>query len=361
MEYYIGLDVSQRQTAICIVDGKGSLVKEGKTVTTPSDIYAWITKHIDPKLIKTVGLEAGAMSAWLYTELSKVGLPMLCMESFQAAEFLKAQRNKTDKNDARGLAQLVRMGGEFIKPVLIRNQSNQEARTLLTMRHFLVGQKVDLENNITGTLKPFGLITPRGNTSAKTFRERVLAILDRADERDILIRGSVMPSLDIYDTLCKQVAVLSKKVEIMAKADPICRLLMTAPGVGPIVALSFVTAIENPKRFKDPDDIGAYFGLTPKQYQSGETDKQTGISKRGDIMTRTHLVQAATVLLTSCKKWSVLKAWGMKIAKRHGFFKARIAVARKLATILCKMWLKGQEFCWTKTPANTVLAVATPA
>jgi len=113
MEYYIGLDVSQRQTAICIVDGKGSLVKEGKTVTTPSDIYAWITKHIDPKLIKTVGLEAGAMSAWLYTELSKLGLPMLCMESFQAAEFLKAQRNKTDKNDARGLAQLVRLSSLF--------------------------------------------------------------------------------------------------------------------------------------------------------------------------------------------------------------------------------------------------------
>jgi transposase len=247
MEYYIGLDVSQRQTAICIVDGKGSLVKEGKATTAPSNIYAWITKHVDPKLIVKVGLEASAMSAWLYTELSKLGLPMLCMESFQAAEFLKAQRNKTDKNDAYGLAQLVRMGGEFIKPVLIRSQSNQEARALLTMRHFLVCQKVDLENNITGALKPFGLIALRGSTSAKTFRERVLAILDRADERDILVRESVMPSLDIYAALCKQLAVLTTKVEIMAKADPICRLLMTAPGVGPIVALSFVTAIENPK------------------------------------------------------------------------------------------------------------------
>jgi transposase len=360
MEYYIGLDVSQRQTAICIVDDKGARVAEGKALTEPSDIYAWIRKHVDPKLVVKVGLEAGAMSAWLCTELSKLGLPMLCIEAFQAAEFLKAQRNKTDKNDARGLAQMVRMGGEFIRPVIIRSQSSQEARALLTMRQFLVHQKTGLENNITGTLKPFGLITPRGNISAKTFRDRVLATLDRADERDILVREAVTPSLDLYDTLCKQLAVLSKRVEAMAKADPVCRLLMTAPGVGPIVALSFVTAVENPKRFADPENIGAYFGLTPKQYQSGETDIRGNASRRGDIMTRAHLVLAATVILTGAKKWCALKAWGMKIAKKHGFFKARIAVARKLAIILCKMWLRGQEFCWTNAPAGTALAGATP-
>jgi transposase len=147
----------------------------------------------------------------------------------------------------------------------------------------------------------------------------------------------------------------------MAKADPVCRLLMTAPGVGPIISLSFVTAVENPKRFVDPGDIGAYFGLTPKQYQSGETDRKGKTSRRGDTMTRTHLVQAATVLLSNTKKWSTLKAWGIKIAKRHGIFKARIAVARKLAIILCKMWLREQKFCWTMVPAGTVLAEATPA
>ena len=361
MQYYIGLDVSQRQTAICIVDGTGARVKEGKALTQPFDIYAWITKHVDPKLVVKVGLEAGAMSAWLCTELSKLGLPMLCMEAFQAAAFLKAQRNKTDKNDARGLAQMVRMGGEFIRPVIIRSQSSQEARALLTMRQFLVKQKLDLENNIAGTLKQFGLVTPRGNVSTKTFREHVLETLDRADKRNILVREAVMPSLDLYNTLCKQLAVLSKKVEAMAKGDPVCRLLMTAPGVGPIVALSFVTAVDNPKRFADPNDIGPYFGLTPRQYQSGETDVRGNASRRGDIMTRCHLVQAATVLLTSTKKWCALKAWGMKIAKRHGFFKARIAVARKLAIILCKMWLRGQSFCWTNDPAGTALAGAIPA
>lgn len=361
MEYYIGLDVSQRQTAICIVNGKGTRVAEGKALTEPSGIYAWITKHLDPKLITKVGLEAGAMSAWLFTELSNMGFPMLCMEAYQAAEFLKAQRNKTDRNDARGLAQMVRMGGDFIKPVIIRSQSSQETRALLTMRQFLVNQKTGLENNITGTLKPFGLITPRGNISTKVFRDRVLATLDRADERGILVREAVMPSLDLHDTLCKKLSVLSKKVESMAKADPVCRRLMTAPGVGPIVALSFVTAVDNPRRFADPGDIGAYFGLTPKQYQSGETDIRGNTSRRGDVMTRYHLVLAATVLLAKTKDWCALKAWGMKIAKRHGFSKARIAVARKLAIILCKMWLKEQDFCWTNVPASPVLAGATPA
>ncbi len=361
MEYYIGLDVSQRQTAICIVNGKGTRVAEGKALTGPPDIYEWVTKHVDTKLVMKVGLEAGAMSAWLYTELSKLGLPMLCLEAYQAAEFLKAQRNKTDRNDARGLAQMVRMGGDFIKPVIIRSQSSQEARALLTMRQFLVNQRVSLENNITGTLKPFGLLTRRGNISTQVFRERVLATLDRADERGILVRETVMPSLNLYDTLCKQLAVLSKKVEGIAKSDPVCRRLMTAPGVGPIVALSFVTAVDNPKRFADAGDIGAYFGLTPRQYQSGEIDIRGNTSRRGDVMTRYHLVQAATVLLFNTKKWCALKAWGMKIAKRHGFSKARIAVARKLAIILCKMWLREQDFCWTNIPANTDLEGAIPA
>ena len=360
MEYYIGLDVSQRQTAICIIDSKGERVKEGKALTLPADIFGWITKHIEVRAIIKVGLEAGAMSSWLYTELTKLGLPMICLEAYQAHLFLKTQRNKTDKNDARGLAQLVRMGGSFIRAVIIRSQANQEARALLTMRQHLVEQKISLENNITGTLKPFGLITPRGHACPKTFRERVCATLCRADERGIGVGAAVMPLLDLYDNLCQQLEALTKQVTALAKANPICRRMMTAPGVGPIVALSFVTAVDDPKRFKTASDVGAYFGLTPQQYQSGETDIRGNTSRRGDIMTRCHLVQAATTLLASTKKWCALKAWGMKLAKKHGFSKARVAVARKLSIILCKMWLREQDFCWTDAPVNTPSAGTTP-
>jgi transposase len=268
------------------------------------------------------------MSAWLFTELSKRGLPMLCLEAFQASEFLKTQRNKTDKNDAYGLAQLVRMGGDFIKPVIIRTLSSQESQTLLRMRQHLVKTKTALPNNITGTLKPYGLVTQRGNASAKTFHERVLGTLARADERGLSIRDSIIPSLDLCDNLCKQIAVLDKQVKDQANTNTVCRRLMTAPGVASVISLSFVTAIDDPKRFKNASDVGAYFGLTSKQYQSGETDIRGSTSLRGDTMTRTHLVNAATAILTHTKKWCPLKAWGMKIAKRHGFSKARVAVAR---------------------------------
>jgi transposase len=356
MAYYIGLDISQRETAICIINENGERVKEGKALTVPSDIYGWIIKQVDVGDIIRVGHEAGAMSFWLQTELTKHGLPIVCMEAFQASALLETQRNKTDKNDARGLAQIVRMGGSFIRPVVVRSQNNQEARMLLTIRQHLVEQKVALENNITGSMKPFGLITPRGHASAKKFKESVLATLVIAEKRGVMVREMITPSLDLYEDLCKQLDILTKHVTDQAKANPICRRMMTVPGVGPIVSLSFVTAVDNPKRFRHVCDVGAYFGLTPKQEQSGETDKMGSVSRRGDTMTRAHLVQAATVLLSSTKRWCSLKAWGMKIAKRHGFVKARIAVARKLAILLCSLWLNEKDFCWTSATADQELA-----
>jgi transposase len=362
MDCYVGLDVSQRQTAICIVDGKGKIVAEGKALTLPVDIHAWIATRItEVATVERVGLEAGAMSSWLFVELKKLGLPMLCLEAFQAHRFLKTHRNKTDKNDARGLAQMVRMGGEFIRPVIIRTQGSQEARMLLTLRQNLVKQRVGLENNITGSLKPFGILVRRGNISPIRFGERVLDALAEAEAAGQALREAVLPSLELHAELCRQLAKTTKQAEHMARNDPVCRRLMTAPGVGTIVALSFMTAVDTPERFSKTEDVGAYFGLTPKQYQSGETDVRKGISRLGNSMTRIHLVQAATVLLGTDKKWSSLRAWGMKIAKRRGFHKARIAVARKLAIVLHRMWINDQDFYWSKAPADKGLTGATPA
>jgi transposase len=362
MQYYVGLDVSQRQTAICIVDETGKKVAEGKALSLPDDIHNWLTTKIaDPTTIVRVGIESGAMTRWLCAELTKLGLPMICLEAFQAHQFLKSNRNKTDKNDARGLAQLVRMGGEFIRPVIIRTQVSQEDRMLLTLRQNLVKQRVCLENNIAGILKSFGFIVPRGNAASKTFHARVMAALDKADERGLKLRDAVLLSLDLYISIREQIAKQTKQVEIAAKKNPVCQRLMTAPGVGPIVALSFVTAIDIPERFSNSEDIGAYLGLTPRQFQSGEIDFRGNISRLGDSMTRSHLVQAATVLLSHSKKWSSLRAWGMKVAKRRGFHKARIAVARKLAIVLHRMWINEQDFRWSSKEAEQELAGTAPA
>lgn len=347
MKYYIGLDVSQRQTAICGVDEKGKRVFEGKALTNPADILGWIKKQgIAFEDIDRAGLEAGAMSSWLTMELTKLGLPTVCLEAYQAHRFLKNNRNKTDKNDARGLAQLVRMGGDFLRIVSIRTRSSQEVRLLLTLRQNLIEQKIRLENVITGSLKPFGIVVSRGKLSASKFKERVVEALMKADALGLSLREAVMPALCLHEDVCAQLIPLTKQVEALAKKDLICRRLMTAPGVGPLVALSFMTAVDTPERFSKSEDVGAYFGLTPKQYQSGEIDFRDGISRLGNSMTRSHLVQAATVLLLNGRKNSVLRAWGLKISKRKGFCKARIAVARKLAIILHKMWINGRDFCW---------------
>lgn len=227
MDYFIGLDVSQRRTAVCIVDVDGKVAVEGSTITSPSEIYRWIEKHIEIETVRRVGLEAGAMSFWLHTELAGQGLPMVCLEAFQAAQLLKTQRSKTDKNDARGLAQIIRLGGHFLRTVEVRSRSNQEMRMLLTMRQYMVSQKIGLQNSITGLLKQFGLIVRRGKISAGTFRDGVLSTLSLGEERGIMIRDIILPALDLHESVCVQLQMLTKQVEDAARSNDVCRRLMT--------------------------------------------------------------------------------------------------------------------------------------
>jgi transposase len=356
---YVGLDISQKQTWICVIDNKGVVLAEGAALTRATDIHGWLNNRVNLAEIANVGLEAGTMSSWIYSGLIKLGLPVICLESFQAHRFLATQRNKTDKNDARGLAQLTRMGEGILKLVTVRSQANQEVRALLGMREHLVKQKIDLENHISGILKPFGLVVPRGNAAPDVFRERVFDALRVADNHGVNIRTMVVPPLDLYRTACHHMSVLNKQVEAAAADNPICRRLMTAPGVGPVTALSFYSAVDYPERFCKGEDVGAYFGLTPRQFQSGQTDYMMGISKRGDPMVRRHLVIAATVMMTVTKQWCPLKAWGVRLAKRQGFSKARVAVARKLAITLHRMWINGEDFQWKAVPAQELEALKT--
>ncbi|MGO9472472.1 MAG: IS110 family transposase, partial [Rhodomicrobium sp.] len=276
--------------------------------------------------------------------LADLGYSVTCVEAHQASIFLKAQRNKTDKNDARGLAQYIRIGGDFIRPVTIRSAVSQQDRVLLTLRETYVTQRLAVENSISGVLKPFGLLVRRGNLSIDSFCNAVGDTLAKAESIAPNLREPVLESLDAYRQIAEHLEKLTKRIRTIANSHLICRLMMTVPGVGPIVSLSFVTAIDTPERFRAAEDIGAYFGLTPRKFQSGEVDVDGGISRCGNSMTRKHLVQAATVLLHQSKKWSSLRAWGMKIVKRRGVKTARVAVARKLAIIMHRMWLTGEFF-----------------
>lgn len=338
MRYYIGLDVSVKTTSVCIVDEAGKIVKERSLATEPDLIAAWLGKT--GLTFERVGHEAGPMSSWLHDGLAKLGLPVVCVEARHMQTALAAMRNKTDRNDARGIAQMMRTG--WFRQVHIKSTAGQELRLLLVARRALIDRRRDIENVIRGTLKVFGIRV--GQTTRLNFSRRVRELVeDRGAIAEI-----IAPLLTVRDTLMEQMQVLHRKLMKQVRSDKVCRQLMTAPGVGVVVAASFKAGVDAPERFSRSRNVGAHFGLTSRRYASGEMDRMGRISKCGDELVRTSLYEAANVLLTRVKRWSTLKAWGIKIAKKAGQQKATVAVARKLAVILHRMWTDGSDFQWGK-------------
>jgi transposase len=248
------------------------------------------------------------------------------------------QINKSDRNDAIGIACIMQTG--WYREVQVKSPRSDAIRALLNSRALLVKIKRDLENQIRGLLKSTGLVIGRAKGDAFTERANLLLV----DEPELA--EFAQPLLNVRETVHEQLATIERRVRLLAQNNPQTRAFMTVPGIGPITALSFMAAIDDPERFKRSRNVGAYLGLTPRRYASGEVDWQGRISKCGDAMVRTYLFEAAGVLLTRVKKWCALKAWGLRIAKRSGMKKARIAVARKLAVILHRMWRDGTEFQW---------------
>lgn len=338
MQSYVGLDVSLRQTAVCVVDQAGKIMREGMIDSDPDAICNFI--RTAAANLARIGLETGATSTWLWTELKKRGLPVVCIDARHAKAALKMQINKSDRNDAAGIARIMQTG--WYKEVRVKDLDSHAVRALLASRALLVELKRDLENQIRGLLKNFGLVIGRAKMS--TFTTRATELIDGRPE----LAAAIEPLLKARDALAGQIEGLDRKVLRLARSEPQVRRFMTVPGVGPITALCYLATIDDPARFKKSRSVGAYVGLTTRRYASGETDRTGRISKCGDGMLRSYLYEAANVLLTRVTKWSALKAWGMRIAKRRSMNKARVAVARKLAVILHKMWIDGTEFCWSK-------------
>jgi len=343
MKYCAGLDVSVKETAIRIVDEAGKIFREAKVVTEPEAIVGLL--NAAGLEYMRVGLEAGPMSQWVVAGLLEAGLPAVCVETRHMKAVLKAQQvNKSDRNDARGIAQMMRVG--LYKAVHVKTLASQQERMLLTSRKLLGDKLQDMENELRGTLRNFGLKV--GVVSPGHFEARVQELVAGHPP----LAAIVAPLLVVRRVLRQQLALLHKMVLDQVRSDRLCRRLMTVPGVGPIVALTFRATVYQPQRFARSKAVGAHFGLTPRRFQSGETDYDGRISKCGDAMMRTALYEAAQVLLTRTQKWSWLKAWGMQVARRRGGKKAIVALARRLAVILHRMWTDGTEFRWHK-PVNT--------
>jgi transposase len=337
MEYYVGLDVSLKLTAICIVDRTGKIQREVAVPSDPEAIAAFIESY--SSTVARVGLEAGATSTWLWTELNKLGLPVICIDARHAKAALKMQINKSDRNDAVGIARIMQCG--WYKEVRVKDLDSHAIKTLLVSRALLVKIKRDLENQVRGLLKNLGLVI--GRAKMNVFAARAAELIEDRPE----LTAAVVPLLKTREVIERQIADLDRKVLRLARNNTQVRRFMTVPGVGPITALCYLATIDDPTRFKKSRSVGAYAGLTTRRYRSGEIDWTGRISKCGDAMLRTYLYEAANVLLTRIAKWSALKSWGMRIAKRSSLRKAKVAVARKLAVILHRMWVDGTEFNWS--------------
>ena len=341
MEHFAGLDVSVNETSVCIVDETGRIVREVKVTSEPEALLAVLKNGVYH--FKRIGLEAGPLSQWLYSAFAEANLPVICVETRHMRAVLQAQINKTDRNDARGIARMMQAG--LYRPVHVKTLRSQKLRMLLTHRKLLQSKAIAIDNDLRGTLRNFGLKV--GMVGAVRFEARIKELVKDLPDIAILVE----PLLVVRRVLREQIAVLHRRLLAIARDDEVCQRLMTIPGVGPVVALTYRATVDVPARFRNSRAVGAVLGLTPCKYQSGEINRSGAISKCGDEMMRVMLYEAAQILLVRSAKWSWLKAWAMQIARRRGVKKAIVALARRLAVIMHRIWLDGTEFRWTRQEA----------
>lgn len=337
MTMYAGLDVSDKTTHVCVVDGAGGLVWRGECASDPEVLAKTLRRHA-PGLVRAV-LETGPLSTFLYHGLVERGVPVVCICARHAKGVLSVRSNKSDVHDAEGLAQLARTG--WFKAVRIKEEATHFDRAQLKIREQLIGAHRAMANQLRGLLKLFGLRLGKVTTPAKR-AERLRALFAQKHE----IEPVLQPLIESLAGLEVQIKRSTKLLAANAEADPVTARLMTVPGVGPITALTFKSSIEDPDRFDRGRDAGAFAGLVPRRNQSGERDYKGRISKAGDPMLRSALYEAANNLLSRVKRPCALQTWGRRIAETRGPKRARVAVARKLAILLHKLWQSETEFCW---------------
>ena len=338
MDHFAGLDVSVKDTSVCIVDDTGKIAREVKVASEPDALLAVLKNPAYH--FKRIGLEAGPLSQWLLSALAETGLPVICVETRHMRAVLKAQINKTDRNDARGIAQMMRVG--LYRPVHVKTLRSQKLRVLLTHRKLLQSKAIAIENDLRATLRNFGLKV--GMVGTVKFEARIKELVESLPDLAVLVE----PLLIVRQVVREQLGILHRRLLAIVRDDDVCRRLMTIPGVGPVVALTYRVTVDVPARFRKSKAVGAVFGLTPAKYQSGENDRTGAISRCGDEMMRIMLYEAAQSMLVRTAKWSWLKAWAMKIARHRGMKKAIVALARRLAVIMHRMWVDGTEFRWTR-------------
>lgn len=342
MKHYVGLDISMKRTFICAINEQGKTIHEGSEDTNPHLIADYLLK-LGLKEI-TIGFESGSLTPYLLTGFKERAIEAICMDARKLSPILALKVNKTDKNDARGIAEALRAG--MYTRVHCKPEESINRSILLTSRRALIEQQTHLKNTVRGLLKGYGIRL--GAISSKKFAKVVMQQIEACEE---IVTLSIKCLLDAFDKLVEETEKIDKKMLEIAAYDKEVRRLMTVPGIGPVTALTYKAEIFDPTRFNESRSVGAYLGMTPTQYASGETQKQGKTSKCGSKELRFLLVEAGIVILTRSKKWSKLKVWGLKIMRKKGLKKAAVAVGRKLAVIMHRMMLEEKEFIYGEPKA----------
>ncbi len=344
-QQYVGLDVSLETTAVCVIDEQGRLITATSAASDPQAIAAVLRRQ--PGEVVRVVLESGQLSTWLARELQVLGLPVVCIDARRAHRALSGRLNKSDPADAEGLAQLARTG--WFREVHVKSLTSDRLRALLGARDRLIRIRKELEGQVRGTLKTFGIrlgpIAPGKEREGFRHRARLAAADDPA------LAAAVAALLAAHRAVCREYELLDASLRRSARTHELIGRMMTVPGIGPITAAAFIAVIDLPDRFTSAASVAAYVGLTPRRYQSGQVDYSGRISKSGDAMLRAHLYEAATALLSRVGRFSALKSWGVRLMARKGHRKAAVAVARKLAMILFRIWKDGTTFRWRQEDA----------
>lgn len=329
---YAGLDVSLASTSVCIVTGSGKPVLETSVPTSPKDIALVLKPY--RVMLERVAHEAGLQAPWLHKGLVRARLPVIMLDAKKVRAALIAQRNKTDRNDARDIAILLTRG--FDERVYVKSDAAHEARILLAHRRVLRRKATDVEIALGVTLRAFGARLEKTG-------ERVRVVYN--GKRGISkLRRLSEPMLRARAMLLSETKAMDQEIAGIAKSDPICRRLMTVPSIGPYTALVFRSAVDDPHRFASSRLVGAYFGLSPRRIQSGQRDFGGRISKFGDHEVRRALQNSACVLLSRSASKSTLRRWGLRLKEAKGFNVAAAAVARKLAVVMHRMWITERDF-----------------
>lgn len=336
MTYFAGIDVSLKDSSICVVDADGKIIREAKVASEPEDLVAFF--DMLGLVVSRIGLEAGPLSQWLHDGLTDAGYEVVLLETRHVKAALSAMVVKTDRKDARGIAHLLRMG--WFQPVHAKSLGARDTRALLAARKLLQSKLMDVELSIRGILRGYGL--KMGRISKGRFAARVSELIEGHAMLEEVMTEMLRAREALREAFCK----LQRQIVAIVKQCPISRRLMTAPGVGALVAITYKAGIDNPHRFTRSKSVGPHFGMTCKKYQSGETDVTGGISRVGDASVRTALYQAAHVILSRETPYSSLKRWAIQVARRRGLKRAKIACARKLAVILHRMWVDETDFQW---------------